>query len=236
MPSAHPGVSRFYYNGDEHTFGQAYADGKIRNFMWTWNRATQQYEEFDGLLGEGTITPGQGFWVRALDDVEVRVPPEPGAGGLNGIGLPGPTAGWTVTLRLVSSSGTASARFGHNLQASEGFDRFDAEHLTSPTAPPVQIAFPHSNWGHYSASYIRDFRKSKSSDEWRVELNSQAGGQATLEWSGPEWVLARSVLVNEATGDVMPVARFRNGYALTLQPGTTVIRWRFGSDSARTGR
>ncbi len=223
---------RFYYGGSEKSFAQAYADGVIRNLMWTWNRTTQQYEVFDGLLGEGTIAPGQGFWIRALQDVEVRLPAEVSGGG----SAPERrlTVGWMGRLHLTGSTATAHVQLGHRLGAADGFDPHDAEHLPAPSSPPLRLAFPHPDWKDFAGDYLRDVRAPKKRDEWVMVIQAAAPTKATLTWEVPAWVAADSVLVDEAAGKEIPLHLLPHGYELELAAGSRTLRWRLGRDSVGT--
>ena len=222
---------RFYYGGSEHSFAQAYSDGYIRNLMWTWNRTTQQYEVFDGTLGEGIIQPGQGFWIRALQDVEVRLPAE-----VTGGNAPERdrrlSVGWRGSLRIASTTASASVQLGHQLGAADGFDRHDAEHLPTPATAPLRLAFPHLDWKEFAAAYLRDVRAPKNRDEWVIEVAAVAPTEVTLTWEVPAWVAANSVIVDDATGKEYPVRSLPGGLPLELQAGTRTLRWRLGSTSS----
>ncbi|HRS17490.1 MAG TPA: S8 family serine peptidase [Thermoanaerobaculaceae bacterium] len=220
---------RFYYGGSEKSFAQAYTDGVVRNLMWTWNRATQQYEVFDGLLGEGVIQPGQGFWIRALQDVEVRLPAEVSGGG-SAPERPD-VEGWRGTLRVTGASATASVQLGHAARASDGFDRFDAEHLPAPATATLRAAIPHLDWKDHSARYMRDMRTPKKRDEWVIEIDATQPMKATVSWEMPLWVVNDSVLVDELTRKEIPVRLLANGYRIELAAGKRTLRWRLGQKS-----
>ncbi len=222
---------RFYYGGSEKSFAQAYADGVIRNLMWTWNRSTQQYEVFDGQLGEGVIQPGHGFWIRALQEVEVRLPAE-----VSGSGIAPErrlTVGWMGTLRAAGSAGGAAhVQFGHRLGARDGFDPHDAEHLPAPANAALRMAFPHPTWKEYAGDYLRDVRAPKKSGEWVLSLASTLAQTVRLTWQAPASVVANSVLVDEATGRIFPLRSNPDGISLELSPGTRTLRWQLSPPSA----
>ncbi len=225
---------KFFYGGAEHTFSEAYAAGKIRNLMWTWNRGTQQYDVFDGLLGEGATTPGEGMWVRVLEDVEIRFPAEVSGGG-GGAPQPQPPVGWTAQLTVTSDAAAARVQFGHRAGAVDGFDHNDAEQLTPPAAAPLRVAFPHLDWKEYAANYVRDYRATKQTDEWMIHVTAAQAGQASLTWSAPAWVVASSILVDESSGKAIPVANLFGRYTMQLTPGTRVLRWRLGARTSAAG-
>ena len=221
---------RFYYGGSEKSFSQAYADGVIRNHMWKWNRTTQQYDVFDGLLGEGVINPGEGFWIRALQDVEVRLPAEVSGGG----GAPERrlTVGWQGTVRVAGTAGgQAHIQFGHRLGARDEFDAHDAEQLPSPASASLHLVVPHPEWKEYAGDYLRDIRAPKKKDEWVLRLTTSSAQTVKLTWEMPAWVVADSALVDEATGQVIPLRLHPHGISLDLSAGPRVLRWRLGSDN-----
>ncbi len=216
---------RFFYDGDEHDFITAVNDEKVRNFMWTWDPGTETYSEHNGILGEGELGPGEPFWVRVTDDVQVRFPvtATPASSPLTA-GRLADSANWMTQAILETDSEIASIRFGHHTQASDDFDHFDAERLTSPASPVVTMAIPQPGWGEHSADYARDIRSPKARDTWTFKIEATERARARLHLDDPDGRLAASYLVDERTGRRIPVRDLgRTGYALNLDPGERIL-------------
>jgi len=225
---------RFFYNGTEHDFTQAVSDGRVRSMMWIWDPVTATYSEFNGLLSEGQIQPGQAIWVRILDDVQVRFPTTAAPSSLESIrNITHPNIdGWAVTLYLETDRDFASVRFGQHPEAVDDFDVYDAERLSPPSAAATIMVLPRSDLGTFSADYVRDFRKPAESDEWRVEIRSP-GGPATLTWDDPDGALQNSSLIDETAGLSFAARRLRGQYQLQLAAGTHVLRWHYQKNATR---
>lgn len=217
---------RFFYDGNEQDFSTAVADNRVRNIMWTWDASTQSFTAFDGGLGEGALEPGEAFWIRVTDDVQVRFPIT-----VNGVDLPSSTPrqpgtrdAWAVELLLESAETLSTVRVGHHFEALDGFDRFDAERLASPASPVVRMAIPQLNWGEYSSYFIRDIRRPKARDFWRIEIEASEPTTALLHLDDPHQRLAASYLIDETTGARIPIRELsRSGHRLDLATGTRVL-------------
>ena len=220
---------RFFYNGAEHDFTQAVNDDKIRSMMWLWDPGTETFSEFNGLLGEGQIQPGQAFWMRVLDDVQVRHPTTPTISTLEA-DLQTPTLAqkseWSVTVHLETDTEYAAVRFGHHRQAEEGFDTYDAERLPPPAAAPTVMVLPRYDLDAFSADYVRDFRPPSRKDTWRMEIRSP-GGPAMLRWDDPSGALAKSWLIDETHRKRLALKRLDGSFELRLAPGTHILRWEY---------
>lgn len=223
---------RYYYDGAEHDFATAYADGKVRSTMWRWNPGSSDYDVFNGLSGEGQIAAGGAFWLRTLADVEVRFPTTPTQTSLS---RPAATDGgknrgvaWSLDVSLDAPDGSTSAvRFGHDTIASDRFDGLDVERLGAPTARPYLMVLPRPELGAYAADYVRDFRFPKAVDEWRMEIRSQGQGTAVLNFDGPAEVLATATLMDVATGKNYRLSTLGGRHELLLEPGVRELRWVF---------
>ena len=217
---------RFFYDGTEQNFSTAVSDNRVRNIMWTWDAGTQSFAAFDGSLDEGSLDPGEAFWIRVTDDVQVRFPIS-----VNGVDLPSSTPrqpgtrdDWVVELFLESADTLSTVRIGHHHEALDGFDRFDAERLSSPGSPAVRMGIPQPEWGDFSAYYMRDIRSPKARDFWRIEINATEPTTALLHLDDPHQRLAASYLIDETTGARIPIREFsRSGHRLNLEVGTRIL-------------
>jgi len=218
----------FFYNGAENSFSQAVNDGKIRSMMWLWDPGTETFSEFNGLLGEGQMQPGQAMWMRVLDDVQVRFPTTPAPSALRSMRRALLTANddWSVTVHLETATDYAAVRFGHHPNASKGFDAFDAERLAPPTDSNLVMALPRNDLGAFSADYVRDFRPPAQKDEWLMEIRGP-GGPAILRLDDPARKMARGWLIDDATGRRIPLSRRDSTFRITLKAGTHRLRWQY---------
>ena len=191
---------QFQYDGTTNDFATAVADGKVRSIMWTWDPTNGQYQEFNGLLFEGSLTPGGAFWIRTLEDVEVRIP-SPAAIALARAGgsraVERERAGrsnshWKVDVAFAGSSSRASVRLGQHPAAKSGFDHYDAERISGFSAVPVEMAFVEPDSRSVSSPLQRDFRTLGHASYWDIEVEVHQTGHYTLEWSGDIDVLSKS--------------------------------------------
>ncbi|MCU0303760.1 MAG: S8 family serine peptidase [Thermoanaerobaculales bacterium] len=214
------------YDGAEHSLADAVSDGKIRNFMWGPYTATG-YVENDGLLGEGTLAPFAGFWVKAFEDVELRVPTSLAVDASEGQTEPGQAIGWTVRLEATSLGKTATARLGQLPDGEPGWDVHDAEHMPSFEPHQLAVVMPHPEWGELAGSYVRDYHGKGRVQSWRFEVRSNLGGKVELGCGGPRSVLGRSVLTDLSTGMTITGAELaKSGYAFEMPPGARAFEWR----------
>jgi hypothetical protein len=214
------------YDDAEHSLADAVSDGKIRNFMWGPYTATG-YVENDGLLGEGTLTPFAGFWVKAFEDVELRVPTSLAVEAPEGPAVPAEAIGWTIRLEATSHGVTATARLGQLPEAEQGWDVHDAEHMPSFEAHQLAVVMPHADWGEVAGDFVRDYHGKGRIQSWLFEVRSNLGGKFELGCGGPRSVLGRSVLTDLATGVTLTGAELaKNGYAFEMPAGSRAFEWR----------
>jgi hypothetical protein len=214
------------YAGSEHTLADAISDGVLRNFMWK-PYTTTGYVENDALLGEGTFNSFDGFWVRAFEDAELRIPTSLAAESTDGGVSTDRTVGWTVRLDATMSGLTASARIGQLRDSEQGWDLHDAEYQGSFEDHQLAVVLPHPEWGEYQGDYVRDYRRSWRNQTWRFEVRSNRSGNATLRWNGPKQVLRNSVVVDLDTGESFPAAKLvGEGITFEMAAGAREFLWR----------
>ncbi|MEX1312149.1 MAG: S8 family serine peptidase [Candidatus Sulfomarinibacteraceae bacterium] len=214
------------HGGTEYTLTDAITNGVLRNFMWK-PYTTGGYIENDALLGEGTWSSFDGFWVRAFEDAELRIPTASAAEATETNGRMGRAMGWTVRLDATMSGITATARLGQLVDSAPGWDLHDAEHQGSFEDHRFAVVLPHPEWGEYAADYVRDYRAPKRSDSWSFEVTSNVGGSVVLRWAGPRRVLEQSVVVDVATGTTFSAIELeKEGYRFEMGAGARRFIWR----------
>jgi hypothetical protein len=214
------------YDGSEHSLADAIADGAMRNLMWTPYTAAG-YVEHDATLGEGTFTSFDGYFVKAFQDVELRVPTSLAAAPTDGTGWGGQPAGWTVRLQATMHGVTANARLGQLPDSEQGWDLHDAEHMPSFEDFQLAVVMPHPEWGEYAGDYVRDYRNQQWSDSWTFEVRSNLGGTMELRLQGPRRVMRASVLVDLETGEPVPPSTLSPGvYRFDMPAGARKFEWR----------
>jgi len=214
------------YAGGEHSLADAINDGVMRNFMWKPYTATG-YVEHDGLLGEGTLNGFNGFWVKAFQDTELRVPTSLAAETTGDSGRIGQTVGWSVRLQATALGVTAHARIGQLPDSLETWDLHDAEHMPSFEEHQLSVVMPHPEWGEFAGDYVRDYHPWSRTDAWRFEVRSNLEAKVVLRWDGPMSVMEQSVIVDLETGKTIPVIKLHGeGYGFKMTPGIRGFLWR----------
>ncbi|NKI33600.1 S8 family serine peptidase [Wenzhouxiangella sp. XN79A] len=191
---------QFQYDGTTNDFATAVSDGKVRSIMWTWEPGTGQYQEFNGLLFEGSLPPGGAFWIRTLEDVEVRIPTPAAlvaarAGGSRATDRRDAARNpshWLVDVAFEGDDSRASVRLGQHEEAKTGFDHYDAERLPGFSAAPVAMAFAGSASGTATTPLQRDFRTFDEPSTWYIEVEVNQTGHYTLDWFGNQEILSKS--------------------------------------------
>jgi hypothetical protein len=216
---------RVFYAGAEHSLAEAVDDGVIRNFMWGPYTATG-YTVSDGLLGEGTLSSFRGFWVKAWQDAELRIPTSLAATEGRTVGNRVPTVlGWTVRLEAESAGVTARARIGQLPDSSLGWDAHDAELMPSFEPHQFYVVMPHPEWGELAGDYVRDHHPPQRTDSWRFQVRSNQGGKVILRWSGPKDVLRQSWLVDVETGKAIHAGSEKQ-IEFAMPAGSREFLWR----------
>ncbi len=216
-----------FYGGSEHSLADAINDGVMRNFLWKPYTATG-YVENDGLLGEGTLGSFDGFWVKAFEDAELRMPASSSAAAdRSPSGNRAGSVGWSVRLEATMSGVAATARLGHLPDSRSDWDWHDAEHMPSFEAHQLAVVMPHPDWSERDGNYVRDYRPNRPADVWKFEVRSNQGGVVVLRWDGPETVLKRSVVVDRETGKTIEALKLvEEGYRFKMNPGVRKFLWR----------
>ncbi len=214
-----------FYGGAEHNLQEAFDDGVLRNFLWKPYTPTG-YAQFDGLLGEGTLSSFDGFWIKAWQDAELRIPTSLAAESAERESTVGGNVGWSVRLEASSNQTTASARIGQLADSHEGWDVHDAELMPSFETHQFYVVLPHPEWGEYAGDYVRDYHGHVRTDEWRFEVTSNEEASVELRCDGPRAVLEQSFVIDIETGEAIPASALGKGYEFKMQPGARAFLWR----------
>jgi len=125
---------------------------------------------------------------------------------------------------------------GQLADAQTGFDEHDLPELPPPEFGPfLSLVFPHPEWGQPDADYGTDYHplsRGRQQDSWTFEIRSNDPGRdLVLSWQGPMQILARSVLVDSATGQ--KILAVKGSYRLgALGGGSRTFEWRYTGSSA----
>jgi hypothetical protein len=118
-------------------------------------------------------------------------------------------AAWHV--RLMASDPANGWTFegiflGQQPLAATTWDPQDMRGMAPFSSPYMLLTFPRANWGTRAGDYASDFRPTGAlrADDWPFELRaSQVGSTVYLRREGDDPILARSQLINVATGEVI---------------------------------
>ncbi|MCC7491624.1 MAG: carboxypeptidase regulatory-like domain-containing protein [Fimbriimonadaceae bacterium] len=166
------------FQGQELTLQEAAARGLVNASLYTLNFG--QYQQVFRL------DPYTAYWVRAFQNVQLRVPPT----ALRSVTTARSTRqaatpeSWLAQIQAQAGELQASASFGVAADAGQVYDRHDR---AAPPAPPeqafLQLSFPHPDWGRYADQYVSDVRGRGSSQRWLLEVRcDQAGVPVELSW------------------------------------------------------
>ncbi|MDT8410773.1 MAG: S8 family serine peptidase [Wenzhouxiangellaceae bacterium] len=233
---------RFYYDNAEHDFFEAVTDQKIRSMMWTWDSGAQQYQESNGLVFEGSAGPGQGFWIRPLDDIEVRIPTAASVVQARSALDPARSSqtasqnDWMTSLQVVDENGNrASVRIGQHIDARPGFGLFDAERLGKLGGRGLDMQLTSTDIRAGGLRLMRDIRNPTEREFWTIEIISQNGGPATLNWDGPQHILQASSLTGPG-GRMINADRKSGNIEISLEPGVNFLTWQLDTSDASKPR
>ncbi|OOZ44761.1 hypothetical protein [Solemya velum gill symbiont] len=111
---------------------------------------------------------------------------------------------WYV--RLTVESGNLSDPgnvLGQLSDSVDGFDSHDLEELKPFGNSYLTVVFPHDEWEKDAWGYTSDFHATtrKPKGKWRFQVKASADVQnATLRWSGPDHILRKARIIDEASG------------------------------------
>ncbi len=166
------------------THDQAVSQGLISNALYGYVAGTYALEF--------SIQPWRGYWVRAFQNVTLRIDPindrlnrsatlkDP----VTRAAVMGPE-GWTVNLRMSAGGLHDGANYlGVSSRAVDGYDRYKAEKPPIFNQDYAYLTFDHDNWGDKSGGYGVDVRSSGLTTKvWEVTARtSVVNATASVGW------------------------------------------------------
>jgi hypothetical protein len=226
---------RFAFDGGEHDFFDAVSSGKVRPIIWVWDAAVQSYEVFNGLQFEGVLEPGQAFWIRANDDIEVRLP-TPGqiveAQSVRSKNSATRSAGaegeWQIDLVTRLGEQTSKIRLGQHSQADEGFDLYDVERMSGFGRPDIELLIESAASRSIDRPMVREYRPLQDVSNWNLTLEVKKSARYTLSWSGDAVGLRNGALILP-DGTEVQASRRGGSVDVWLDAGSHSLGWRFDS-------
>lgn len=171
------------YNGQTLSQQQAVAQGLIAPALWG-------YVSGSYVLDFRLVT-WRGYWVRAYQNVTLRIDPRTDA---IGRAAPAPAVsravlqggdGWSLNLRAnVGSVQDNDNYLGMSSRATDGFDGYKVEKPPVFGDRYVHLTFDHTSWGDRSGGYGVDIRSSSTAPRtWEFSVQTNVpNSTATLTW------------------------------------------------------
>jgi len=192
---------RVLFQNQNLTMQQAAAQGLVNASLFTLN--FNQYQQVFRL------DPYTGYWLRAFQNVVLRIPPQAlrsageAARAQRQVATP---ESWLADLVATGADGRqATASFGVAADAAAVYDAHDrAQPPRAPIDGYLEINFPHEDWGRFADRYRSDVRSRQAAQTWEFEVDSdQAAGTIELSWPSLGAALPANlqvVLADRATG------------------------------------
>lgn len=205
--------------GVNYSLSEAVNNGFISSALVGYDPERRDYAY--SIAPEGVLRPFNAYWVRALRDATIIVPPAQ-AVATRAAGRPGVSGGWMARLTAsVAGDQDGQNYFGQAPGAAEGVDRLDV------LKPPAGAGHAYVRFEQAGTSGTRalafDLRQAGATEkqQWRAAVTSaRANADVTLSWEGMRLVPRRYKisLRDEATGQVVAMQsrasyRFRSGEA-----------------------
>ncbi len=218
-------------DGVNYSLAEAISNGTISPALVGYDAERRDYVY--AIAPDGVLKPFNAYWVRALRDATIIVPPSQAVGS-RAAGKPVRGEGWAARL-IASVAGDQDGQnyFGQIQGASDTEDRLD---IVKPPAGSghAYVRFEQKT-GTATRSLAFDLRDSSRNErqEWRAAVSSdRSNSDVTLTWEGLRLVPRRYkvTLRDEATGQLIPMQgrasyRYRSGEAgttryfqITLEP------------------
>jgi len=198
-----------------------------------------------GYVLDFRLTPWRGHWVRAYQNVVLRIDPQtdrlgraaPIKGGNSRAVLYGGD-GWSVNLRVnVGEYRDEDNYFGVTGRAVDGFDRFKAQKPPIVGDRFVYLAFDHDDWGDKSGPYGVDVRSATAAPKtWEFSVQTNVPNTAaTLSWPNAATV-GRNVMLTLTDLTTGAVRDLRTTSSYTWNTGDTPGTRRFKIEATTAGR
>ncbi len=210
-------------DGVNYSLAEAISNGTISPALVGYDAERRDYVY--AIAPDGVLKPFNAYWVRALRDATIIVPPSQAVGS-RAAGKPVRGEGWAARL-IASVAGDQDGQnyFGQIQGASDTEDRLD---IVKPPAGSghAYVRFEQKT-GTATRSLAFDLRDSSRNEpqEWRAAVSSdRSNSDVTLTWEGLRFVPRRYkvTLRDEATGQLVPMQgrasyRYRSGEAGTTR-------------------
>ncbi len=249
-PFLHPlfiGAMQVSFNNELLDFDQAVQRALIRNTLYYFDPTINNYRLDTGATRR--LNPGIGFWLRALRDVTLVIPPSTPVNSmqlqrpLTTVSPPqrpsAPAGGWQLQISAVTSEGQDPDNFiGVSPDARDDFDPQDIEE-PPPLNLPVVVSFPHADWGKNAGKFARDLRSATAgAKSWDmvVETNLKSPAPVTLNFPNLN-ELPRNLRVSVVDLSTNQTVSLRSRRSLTFQApaGPATHQFRLIVDEGRGG-
>ncbi|MDW8367752.1 MAG: hypothetical protein RMK49_18065 [Abditibacteriales bacterium] len=249
-PFLHPlfiGAMQVSFNNQLLDFEEAVQRALIRNTLYFFDPTINNYRLDTGPTRR--LNPGVGYWIRALRDVTLVIPPATPVNSLQlqralpttaaPSGLSAPTGGWQLQISAVTNEGQDPDNFiGVAPDARDDFDPQDIEE-PPPLNLPVVVNFPHPDWGNNSGKFARDLRAATGGRKvWEmvVETNLKSPAPVTLNFPNLHELPRplRVSLVNLSTNQTVSL-RARRSLTFQAPAGSAVHPFRLIVEERRGG-
>lgn len=195
-PFLHPlfiGAMQVSFNNQLLDFDQAVQRGLIRSALYFFDPTINNYRLDTGVTRR--LNPGVGYWIRALRDVTLVIPPSTLVNSLQlqrVQGNPQPStlhpwrSGWQLQVSAVTSEGQDPDNFiGVAPDARDDFDPQDIEE-PPPLNLPIVVNFPHADWGSNAGKFARDLRAATQDRKvWEMAVETNLKSPAPVRLNFP---------------------------------------------------
>lgn len=199
---------------------EAQARGWLRDKIWFWDG--QSYLVYQAP--SGIIDPYEGYWVKALVDCELLMPPNESQQartfeqGINSK---------EEFLQLKAKVGELEDNFnflGFSESAKDGYDRLDIEEAP-PISPYISLFFPHPEWEKNKGDYTQDIRTRsfQAGLGWTWDFQAktdQVKKEIIFEWENTSVISEELHLyLTDSSNNVLVDMKEKNSYRFTLPNG-----------------
>ncbi len=229
----------------EYSPAQAQAAGIASKNMYLWNG--NGYDSYDDETTgmEGTLEEFAGFWVKANQDLTLRMPTAAALASssllaesqtptlkklIGGASLD--SEEWYIRLTVTGEGMEDHGNlFGRLADSVDGLDLHDLDEMAPFGDRYLTAVFPHPEWGTDAWSYASDYRQVRpgAGGRWDFEIRSDSARQVTLSWQGAgtklSEILGNSRLVDEETqAEIDPSSQ--SSVTIIMAAGTHRLSWR----------
>jgi len=169
-------------DGEEVSISEAQGKEWVRDTIWYWDGQSYLFDQ----APSGVLNPYEGYWVRALLDCELLVPPSGAQEARAWEQIVKPKEEFLQVKARVGEIEDSYNFLGFYQTAKDGYDRLDVEEAP-PISPYVSLFFPHPEWGKNKGDYTQDIRTQISRAGlkriWDFQVKTdQINQEIVLEW------------------------------------------------------